>query len=132
MELKSSGQKNKLILVAIVVIALVGIYSISSSLLPKPKGSLNDGSKVSGGMDGTYRVVNGRFGFTTTKSELDKRVKAARLDYTATISSVIISGSIKRFSANKRVRLVEQGFSFIMIEDPDTGIKYYGASESIY
>jgi hypothetical protein len=132
MELKSSGQKNKLILFAIVVIALAGIHSISSSLLLKPKSSLNDGSKVSGGLDGTYRVVNGQFGFTTTKSELDKLVKAARLDDTATISSMIISGSIKRFSANKRVRLVEQGFSFIMIEDPDTGLKYYGVSESIY
>ncbi|NVJ46455.1 MAG: hypothetical protein HWE07_04980 [Cytophagia bacterium] len=128
----SSNRKNKLFLVITISLVLMGGYSIFSSLYLQNSKQLYGDSRNRGGTDGIYSVKSDDYGFTKTRSDLDQLLEAARIDNTALISSMLVTKRIKKFPEGKKVRLIEQGYTYIVIEDPDTGIRYYGVSESIY
>lgn len=108
--------------------------SSSSSSFPKtsPKSSQsksNSDLNSSGGK--TYRVVGSSFGFARTKIELNQLLEAARYNDVQKINQMILDGTITTFSPGKEVYLVDQGISTIVIKDPQTGVTYYGVTESI-
>ena len=79
----------------------------------------------------TYTVSSEYAAFAKTESDYEKMMDAARLNEDRLISLMILNGQIKRFPAGKKVYLIDQGLSTIKIMDPDTGIYYFGTTESI-
>ncbi|NVJ46477.1 MAG: hypothetical protein HWE07_05090 [Cytophagia bacterium] len=108
-------------------------YSPSTGTPSTPSISKADKSNPSNNINGerTYRVVGSSYGFARTKFGLDQLLEAARYNDTQKINQMILDGTITTFSPGKEVYLVDQGISTVVIKDPDTGITYYGVTESI-
>lgn len=119
----------------------VFVYIISSFLLDQKDGYSSDKkesrsnysyeSSPSVSKQKVYQVANQNYAFAKTEAGFERLMEAVRLNDLRTISLMRVNGTIKSFPAGKQVNLINQGFSIIKIMDPDTGIYYYGATESI-
>lgn len=79
----------------------------------------------------TYTVSNSSYAFAKTESDFERLMNAVRLNDIETISLMRLNGNIKTFPSGKKIFLIDQGLSTIKIMDPETGIYYFGTTESI-
>lgn len=125
----STIKKNKFLIISIIFSLTVWLWILKFEKNQTEQKNNNKETITSN--NGYYEVKEESYGFSKYESDLNNLIKASRTNDIEKIKKLLMLGNIKTFPKGKKVILVKQGISTIKIKDPDTGIEYYGVTESI-